>query len=162
MDPGVPQHILCAVRGGPESRETVTRAIDLALQLGARLTFFRVMDAEFLNYATVGPLSIIYRELHEVATFAMLILCDRARRRGVTEVDYVVREGDVRTQLRLRAAEARGEILVMGRPTRSPGSNVFKAAEFDTFVAELEREGDLRVIVVTPSPKDRENDAHEQ
>lgn len=156
MDCGVPQHIICAVRGGPESRKTVTHAIDLALQLGARLTFFRVMDAEFLNHATVGPLSIVYRELHEVAKFAMLILCDRARRRGVPEVDYTVREGDVRAQLRLRAAEARDEILVMGHPTRSPGRNVFKAAELDAFVAELEREGNVRVIIVTPSRRRKE------
>ncbi len=150
MGSGVPQHIICAVRGGPESRKTVTHAIDLALQLGARLTFFRVMDAEFLKHATVGPLSIVYRELHEVARFAMWILCDRARRRGVAEVDYVVREGDIRAQLRLMARETRAEILVMGRPTRSPGSNVFKVAEFDAFVARLEQEGNLRVIIVTP------------
>lgn len=156
MDLGVPQQILCAVRGGPESRETVTRAIDMALQLGAKLTFFRVMDAEFLNHATVGPLSIVYRELHEVARFAMLILCDRARRRGVAEVDYIVREGDIRTHLRKQVAEARGGLLVMGHPTRSPGSNVFKTAELDAFVAELEQEGALRVIVVTPSPGEGE------
>jgi nucleotide-binding universal stress UspA family protein len=114
------------------------------------------MDAEFLNYATVGPLSIVYRELHEVAKFAMLILCDRAQRRGVTEVDYIVREGDVRAQLRLRAAEARDEILVMGHPTRSPGRNAFKAAELDAFVTELERQGNLRVIVVAPSQRSKE------
>lgn len=156
MDARVPQHVICAVRGGPESRKTVTHAIDLALQLGARLTFFRVMDAEFLSHATVGPLSIVYRELHELARFAMLILCDRARRRGVTKVDYIVREGDIRAQLRLRAAGARGEVLVIGHPTRSPGPNVFKAAELDAFVAELEREGDLRVIIVRPSQRKRE------
>jgi cytosine/adenosine deaminase-related metal-dependent hydrolase len=91
-----------------------------------------------------------------VARFAMLILCDRANRRGVTEVDYVVREGDVRAQLRLRATEARGEILVMGHPMRSPGSNVFKADDLKEFVADLERDGDLQVIVVTPSQKNNE------
>ena len=40
-----PRHIICAVRGGPEGRATVTHAIELALEAGARLTFFRVMDA---------------------------------------------------------------------------------------------------------------------
>ena len=29
----------------------------------------------------------------------MLILCDRAERRGVTQVDSIIREGEVRTQL---------------------------------------------------------------
>lgn len=147
-----PKHIICAVRGGPESRETVTRAIDLALESGARLTFFRVFDAEFLNHATIGPLSVVYRELREMGQFAMLILCDRARRRGVQKVDSIVREGNVRKQLREFAIETHAEIMVMGRPTRSPGSNTFKPAEFDAFVAELEEDTDLQIKVVEPPP----------
>ena len=90
-----PQHIICAVRGGPESRETVDKAIDLALMHGARLTFLHILDAEFLEYATIGPLSVVYRELNEMGTFTMLILCDRAERRGVERVDYVLPEGNI-------------------------------------------------------------------
>lgn len=145
------QHIICAVRGGPESRATVTRAIDLALESGASLTFVRVMDAEFLEHATVGPLSVVYNELQEMGQFAMLILCDRARRRGVSEVGCVVREGNIRKQLRQFAIETHAQVLVMGRPTRSPGRNVFKAAEIDAFAANLEREASLRIELVSPS-----------
>jgi nucleotide-binding universal stress UspA family protein len=145
-----PRHIICAVRGGLESRETVTRAIDLALETDARLTFFHVVDAEFLEYATVGPLSVVYHELVEMGTFTMLILCDRAQRRGVAEVDYVVREGNIRKQLRQFVIETRAEVMVMGRPTRSPGRNVFGPDEFAASVAELEKEGDLTVIIVRP------------
>jgi len=145
------QHVLCAVRGGRESRETVTRAIDLALETGAKLIFFRVMDAEFLEHATVAPLSLVYRELNEVATFALLIVCDRAQRRGVAEVDYEIRAGSFRIQLREFLTQSQVDLLVMGRPTRSPGSNVFKPAEFDAFVSELECETGLRVVTVTPS-----------
>ncbi len=143
-----PRHIVCAVRGGPESRDTVTRAVDLALDSGARLTFYRVMDAEFLEHATIGPLSVVYNELAEMGTFAMLILCDRAQRRGVAQVDYIVQEGNILRQLRQFALETQADLLVMGRPTRSPGRNVFKPAEFEAFVAELEQEADLRVVVV--------------
>jgi nucleotide-binding universal stress UspA family protein len=147
-----PRHIICAVRGGPESRETVTRAIDLALESGAWLTFFRVLDAEFLNHATIGPLSVVYRELREMGQFAMLILCDRAQRRGVQKVDSIVREGNVRKQLREFALETHADFMVMGRPTRSPGSNTFKPAEFDAFVAQLEEDADLQIEVVKPLP----------
>ena len=143
-----PNHIICAVRGGPESRETVSRAIDLALESGARLTFFRVLDAEFLNHATIGPLSVVYGELRELGQFAMLILRDRAQRRGVRNVDGIVREGNVHRQLRELALETHADVLVMGRPTRSPGSNTFKPAEFDAFVAELEKEASLQVMIV--------------
>ncbi len=143
-----PGHVVCAVRGGPESRETVTQAIDLALRSGAKLTFFRVLDAEFLEHATIGPLSVVYSELGELGRFTMLILCDRAKRRGVKSVEGIVREGNVRRQLYEFALETHADILVMGRPTRSPGSNVFKPAEFNDYVAKLERDVSLQVMVV--------------
>lgn len=140
--------ILCAVRGGPESRETVTYAIDLALKTNARLTFFHALDAEFLHYATIGPLSVVYQELAEMGKFTMIILCDRAKRRGVTEVNYVVREGNIRTMLLQAAIETKAEIMVMGRPTRSPTQNVFKPDEIESFAAGLEKEGHLRLVLV--------------
>jgi nucleotide-binding universal stress UspA family protein len=140
--------ILCAVRGGPESRETVTYAIDLALETGAHLTFFNALDAEFLNHATIGPLSIVYHELVEMGKFAMLILCDRAQRRGVVDVNYVVWEGPIQKKLIQAAIETKAEVMVMGRPTRSPTENVFKADEIEGFATELEKEGKLRLILV--------------
>ncbi|MGD8584089.1 MAG: universal stress protein, partial [Chloroflexota bacterium] len=134
MSERIPRHIICAVRGGPESRETVTRAIDLALEHKARLTFLHVLDAAFLEYATIGPLSVVYRELNEMGTFTMLILIDRASRRGVEQVDYVLPEGDIREELTRYAIDTKAEMMVIGRPTRSPGRNVFKIAGFDDFV----------------------------
>jgi nucleotide-binding universal stress UspA family protein len=151
MNDKTPRQILCAVRGGPESRDTVSHAIHLALETGARLTFFHVMDAEFLNHATIGPLSVVYQELAEMGQFTMLILCDRAQRRGVAEVDYIVREGNIRKQLRQVAVETKAEVMVMGRPRRSPGYNVFRSDEVDAFVAELQEEGNLRLLL-PPSP----------
>lgn len=142
------RHIICAVRGGPESRETVTVAIDLALEYGARLTFLHVIDAEFLEYATIGPLSVVYSELNEMGTFTMLILTDRARRRGVKHVDYVLPDGSIREEITNYAIETKAELMVMGRPTRSPGRNVFKIANFDEFVAALEQEASLTIVKV--------------
>jgi nucleotide-binding universal stress UspA family protein len=147
------QHIVCAVRGGPESRETVTRAIELALANEARLTFFRVMDAEFLEHATVAPLSVIYRELENMAEFAIQILCDRAERKGVKDVDCLVRSGNIQRQIQDFVTEQHVDLVVMGRPVRSPGSNVFKPAAFDDFVAGLEQDAGVRVEVVTPAPR---------
>jgi nucleotide-binding universal stress UspA family protein len=152
MGAGQLRHIICAVRGGPESRETVTHSIDLALESNARLTFFHVIDAEFLEHATVAPLSVVYDELIEMSRFALLILCDRAQRRGVMQVDFIIREGNICKQLRQFAVETHAEVMVMGQPTRSPGRNVFRNPEFEAFVAELEQDGNLSIIKVIPSP----------
>jgi nucleotide-binding universal stress UspA family protein len=143
------KQILCAVRGGPESRETVTHAVDLALETGAKLTFFHVMDAVFLGQAAIGrTLSGIYNELHEMGKFAMLILVDRAQRRGVENVDFIIREGNIRKQLMQIAIETKAEIMIVGRPTRSPTSNVFKMGEIEAFAKDLAKVGSLKVVVV--------------
>lgn len=146
------EQIICAVRGGKESRETVTRAIDLALEHDARLTFFHVMDAEFLGAATpmLSSIRTVYQQLHEMGEFTLMILRDRAERRGVAQVDSLVREGNIRKQLSLFATETHADVLVMGRPVRTPGNNVFKPAEFDSFVAQLEEETHLKIITVQP------------
>lgn len=148
------KQILCAVRGGPESRETVSYAVDLALETGARLTFFHAMDAEFLEYATVGPLSVVYQELTEMGQFTMMILKDRAERRGVEQVDYIVREGNIRKQLRLVANETKAEVMVMGRPTRGPTRNVFHPDEIEGFSTMLAEEGELRLVLVPELPEE--------
>jgi nucleotide-binding universal stress UspA family protein len=151
-----PKHILCAVRGGQESRNTVIRAIDLALESEARLTFFHILDAEFLGAAslTMTPVRSIYQQLHEMGEFTMLILCDRATRRGVVRVDYKVQEGNIKQLLRQMAIETHADIMVMGRPVRGPGSNVFTKPDFDDFIQSLEIETDPHIIVVSPDAAD--------
>ena len=144
-------HIVCAVRGRPESRATVTHAIDLALEHQASLTLLHIIDAEFLEYATVAPLSVVYKELVEMARFAMMILCDRARRRGVSEVNYIVLEGNIRKQLRQFAIDTYAQMMILGAPSPGAGKNVFKPGEFDLFIQEVEREGNLRIVQVLPS-----------
>jgi nucleotide-binding universal stress UspA family protein len=151
MSPDTVKHIVCAVRGRPESRTTVTRAVDLALEHQAPLTFLYVIDAEFLEHATVAPLSVVYKELVEMARFAMLILCDRAQRRGVRAVDYIVLEGNIRKQLRQFAIDTQADLMIMGAPTPGPGKNMFKQEELKQFIHEMEQEGNLRIMQIPPT-----------
>jgi nucleotide-binding universal stress UspA family protein len=150
------KRIICAVRGSPHSRATVTRAIDLALETGARLTFFYAVDVEFQAQAAIGsPLSVVYSELIEMSEFTMLILKDRAQRRGADQVDSIIRQGDVRKQLLGLIQEVQPDIVVVGWPLRGAGRPRFKPAEFEDFVAELEQEEHVR-IEVAPAPPDSE------
>ncbi len=145
-----PQHILCAVRGQPRSRDTATQAINLALETGARLTFALVIDAEFMGQVspTLSTLRTVYRQLEEMGEFAMLILCDRAQRRGVAQVDSTIRKGSVPEELKKLAMESAAGVLVMGTPSGKPGHDVFTQANFDAFVADLEATAGIQVIQV--------------
>jgi nucleotide-binding universal stress UspA family protein len=145
------RHIICAVWGGPQSRVTVTRAIDLALEHDARLTFFYVADAEFQAQAAIGsPISVVYRELVQMAEFSMMILVDRAQRRGVKVADFMIREGSVRKQLLEFAAETEADLWVMGAPFHDLVRTTLRSQELDSFVAELEQVARPRLVLVPP------------
>ncbi len=144
------RHIICAVRGRPESRATVTHAIDLALKHGARLTFLHVMDAEFLQHATIGPLSVIYEELNKMGQFAMMILCDRATRRGVSEVGYVVMQGNIRNQIDQFVRNSPADIIVMGKPKPKTARSIFRENEIRVYIHQLEEQANIRVVQVDP------------
>ena len=109
------------------SQPTIRKAISQAKETDNQLYFLYMVNLGFLERTvnlTMTSIRMVYQELHETGVFA--ILCDRATRRGVTKVDYLVREGDIRSNLRDLALETHAEIMVMGYPTRSPGANVFK------------------------------------
>ena len=151
-----PQHILCAVRGRPRSRDTATQAINLALETGARLTFFLVINAEFMSQAapTMGSLRAVYKQLEEMGEFAMLILCDRAERRGVTQVDSIIQKGNVREELLKVVADTDSGVLIMGKPSGQSDRDEFTLAEFADFIAELEKTAGLQVVQVAYTEPD--------
>jgi nucleotide-binding universal stress UspA family protein len=143
--------IICAVRGVPKSRETATRAIDLALEYKARLTFVHVTDLEFLGSATpmMTPVRSVQRQVQDLSEFTMMVLCDRAQRRGVQEVDYIVRMGQIYQQLRQILNETQPDILVIGRPIgNSVDSAVLIPEELTSFLDDVEQNLKIQVVIV--------------
>ena len=143
------------MRGRPQGRDTATQAIDLALQHQAKLTFVLVMDAEFLGMVapTMSRLRTIYTQLEAMGEFALLILEDRARRRGVMEVNSFVLKGSVREELRRLTETTDAQVLVIGRPDPTAQKSVFQPAEFETFIAEIQARTNLLIVPVDPRPK---------
>jgi nucleotide-binding universal stress UspA family protein len=147
------KHIVCTVRGQPESRKTVIKAIDLALENDARLTFALILNAEFLSKVTpvMTSLSVVHEQLENMGEFSMLILKDRAERRGVSRVDHLIRIGDVEKELRKLALETSANMLVLGRPVPGRRTSVFKPKEFNRFIAEIESETNMVIVQVDHS-----------
>ncbi len=144
--------IVCAVYGKPSSRATATRAIDLALEHNAKLIFLHAINAEFLKSSTPAmmPLEKVYKQLHELGQFAMLILIDRAQRRGVTHTEYQVRAGNVREQFLLALLEIQPEMLVIGTPTTSLGESAFKGQTLEQFTQQLHDKLNILIEIVEP------------
>jgi nucleotide-binding universal stress UspA family protein len=142
------EHIICAVRGGPASQETANSAIGLARDLGARLTFFHVVDPGCLDCGDLASSSAAYREYVEQAESMLYTLTARAQDRGVTQVDAMLREGNTRQELRNLAVGTDAEFLVLGYPRLDSDRSLFSPEEYSQFLAELDFGGELRTIQV--------------
>ena len=144
------QSIICAVYGKPSSRSTVSHAINLALEHNAKLTFVHAINAEFLKSSgpSMMPLKTVYKQLHDMGNFAMLMLVDRAERRGVSQAAYLVREGNVQEQFHRTVLELRPDMLVIGKPTSTLGEAVFKDQSLEEFIQQLQHETKIQVEIV--------------
>jgi nucleotide-binding universal stress UspA family protein len=144
------QNIICAVRGGPESQDTADSAIELAVETHAKLTFFHVVDPGCLDCGDIARSSAAFRQFLEKAESTLRTLQRRARQRGVAHTDAVLREGDIRQELRRLAAETDALLMFLGHPRPGSDRSVFGQDEFHQFLAELDFGGDLRTIQVGP------------
>ncbi|MFQ5855249.1 MAG: universal stress protein [Anaerolineae bacterium] len=146
-EPAKRPHIVCAARGGNGSRPAVTRAIALAKERDAGLTFLFVVDAEFLSHAIIGPPSVVHQQLRDMGEFIMATLQAKALESGVT-ADFAVREGRVREQIRQYLEDNDVEVLVMGRPVEETDAATFDAGTVSNFAAALEHETGVEVVLV--------------
>lgn len=139
--------IVCAARGGKRSRPAVNRAIRLAKERDANLTFLFVVDTEFLSHALVGPPSVIHQQLRDMGEFIMTTLQERAKESGV-DAEHAVREGEVREQITEYVKEKDVDVLVMGRPVEETEASRFDAGTVSNFAAALEHETGIEVVLV--------------
>ena len=151
MTPSEISHIVCAVRGIPQSRQTVTYAIQLALEHQAHLTFVHVNDAEFMAAAspTLTSLATVYKQMRDLSEFTLQILCDRATRRGVEQVDYQILEGRLLVQIRNLLLEQRPDILVIGKPmTQAISESGDDSNELRDLIQEVEEHTNITVHTI--------------
>ena len=80
----------------------------------------------------------------------LLRLCDQAQQRSVPEVNYEIRQGNIRQQLRQLVLETDDGILVMGMPMRGFGRSIFTPRELHTFTKALEAASQMQVIMAAP------------
>ncbi|MBW1808001.1 MAG: universal stress protein [Deltaproteobacteria bacterium] len=140
--------ILCPIRGGPQSQKAVDLAIELSISKNAKLMFLYIVDVDFLEHATVARVNLMVAELKETGHFALSILCDKARARGVDEVVAIIREGDIFEVILSVAEESQVSHLVIGRPIRTPGIKSFSDKQFNKFLKSIEEASGLNIECV--------------
>ncbi len=127
--------ILCATRGGPDSRRTMQAAIALARERGDELIFLYIADASFLDTIAAPVVVDVDAELDRMGRFQLEIAREQAADQGV-EARLVIRHGRVGEELVAAARELGATVVVLGRPRGEDA--VFDEAALRTLARDLE------------------------
>ena len=138
--------ILCAVRGGPDSEQTIKYAVSLAKEQDARLIFLYVVSLElFVSSSSIRSESIA-KELSRMGEFILLMAQAKAATQGVA-ADTFVRRGNIPEQILAACGETRAEMLIMGKPREGNKENFFDNAKQEDFAKKMEEKYGVKVIL---------------
>ena len=140
--------ILCPTRGGEGSYRTQDAAIAMAREQGDELVFLFVVGLEFLGRTSraVRP-DVVTEEMKHLGDFLLTMAQERARKQGV-DAEYVLREGDVQTEIKAAAVEEGATIVVLGQATDNDSECDFAPESLLEFAAEIEDETGVAARVV--------------
>ncbi len=137
--------ILCATRGGEESRRTQQAAIALAKEKGDELVFLYVADASFLDRTAAPVVVDVEAELERMGRFQLTLAADQAAEEGV-EARIMTRRGQLRTELVAAAQELSASVIVLGSPVE--GTAVFDDDALQGLAAELRAKTGAEVCIL--------------
>jgi len=109
-------HIVCATRGGEESRRTEEQATQMARESRAALTFLYVVNPELPEaYTAKFCLELVNEELVDIGRVVLEMAQRRAATQGV-KANTALRQGEVHEEIAAYMAEnPTVDLLVLGR-----------------------------------------------
>lgn len=140
--------ILCPTRGGEGSYRTQDAAIAIAKERGDELVFLYVVDLDFLSKTerAVRP-DVVAKEMRHMGEFLLSMAQERARNQGV-EAGYILRQGDVRAEVKAAAVEESATLVVLGQAAANEPECAFPPAALVEFAEEIEAETGIEALVV--------------
>ncbi len=140
--------ILCPTRGGEGSYRTQDAAVAMARERGDRLVFLYVVDLDFLSKTerAVRP-DVVAEQMTHLGEFLLSMAQERARGRGV-EAGGIVRQGDVREEIKAAAVEEGATLVVLGQATEGDAECAFAPESLLKFAEQVEAETGVETRVV--------------
>ena len=138
--------IVCAVRGGPDSRPTIEKAISLAKESGMALNFLYIVNIDFLDYTNRSRVQTISQEMQHMGEFILLTAQAAAKAKGI-EAQGIVKHGDVTHEISSLCHEIQADYLVIGRPKFHLEDSLFTKEHLAEFIKRIEEQTGARVIL---------------
>jgi len=138
--------IVCATRGGPQSRQVHQEAIELAREQHGELIFLHVIDTTVLQGLDPGPAADLLHEMRALASAILAGAAAEAQAAGV-QARTELREGPVPEALRSFLLEVDTDVLVVGYPHTTPGREHAAESRLWQLLDSLHDEGKVRLLV---------------
>lgn len=138
--------IVCAIRGGPDSQPTISRAIALARETGLPLHFLYVVNLDFLTHTSSSRVHTISEQMHQMGEFILLSAQSSAAAQGIA-AQGVVRHGDVQEEIIGLCRELAADYLVLGRPQTQREESLFTQELLGHFIQRIEEQAGAKVVL---------------
>lgn len=139
--------IVCAVRGGPASLNTIHKAVDFASETNLPLYFVYVINLDFLSHTASSRTRTITQEMRQMGDFILLIAEEKALDLGLT-AQGMVRQGSVGEEIIAVCKEVGADYLIMGKPKGLEEEDVFTHERILQLSQRIETESGAKVIFV--------------
>ncbi len=138
--------IVCAVRGGPDSRPTIEKSIELAKESELTLYFLYIVNIDFLDHTIRSRVQTITQQMEQMGEFILLSAQASAKVKGI-DAQGVVRHGNVMEEIRKLCHEIQADYLVLGRPKFHLEDSLFTESLLEEFIKRVEDQTGAQVIL---------------
>ncbi len=138
--------IVCAIRGGPGSKPTIARAIELAQETGYGLHLLYVVNLDFMTHTGTSRVRRLSQDLHQMGEFILLTAMAQAEAAGVA-ADSQVRHGSVIEEIEGMVRDLNAEYLVLGVPSADPDKREFDLERLQGFADQVREDTGVEVVL---------------
>ncbi|MEA3351603.1 MAG: universal stress protein [Chloroflexota bacterium] len=138
--------IVCAIRGGPASRPTIDKSIQMAAKTGLQLYFLYVVNLDFLSRTASSRVNLISKEMHEMGEFILLTAQTKAETAGIT-ANGIVRSGTVGDEIITLCREIDADYVILGKPKSQQDENVFTHEQLSKYSQRIEQESGAKIVL---------------
>lgn len=139
--------IVCAIRGGPASKSTLRKAIELAQIRDAPLYLLFVINLEFLAQTAHSRTTSLEEEMRDMGELILLMAQESAAAANVS-TRPTVREGEVADQIIALCKEVDADVVVVGKPLTHRATIAFDEVKLQQFKRRMKEECQARLVLV--------------
>jgi nucleotide-binding universal stress UspA family protein len=139
--------IVCAIRGGPDSKPTIDRSIALAGETGLPIYFLYVVNLDFFTHTARSRVHTVAKEMHEMGEFILLTAQAKADAQGV-RAEGVVRHGQVIDEIISLCQEISADYVILGEPRGREGIDNLAHEHLTQIGERITKESGARVVLV--------------